>query len=117
MAKGKILHEIVSAQSRTNFIFAWGETRRNSSSSVTICILPSMAYTEGVMLIISRIGEFSSKNLINLISCGRPEMSVIFTVLRHLNAQSKGHSFSQKSKLSTSGDTDVFEEPCKNQRG
>ena len=76
-----------------------------------------MTYTDGVTLIISRIGEFSSKNLINLISCSRPEMSVIFTVLRHLSAQSEGHSFSQISKSNTSDESDGFEEPCKNERG
>ena len=96
-------------------ISASEEALRNLNNSINIFILASVQYTLGVMLIILSTGEFPSRNLMNSISCGTPDISVIFTVFSSLNVQSVGHSFPPKSKSEASVAADVFEEPCTNQ--
>ena len=89
---------------------ALGDARVKLSSSVTIIKRASIVTnTQGVILMISSTGDFLNKNLMNSISCGSPDISVIFTTLSLWNVQSEAPSFSQKSK---SGDsTDVKEDP------
>lgn len=94
-----------------NRISAWADARRNLNNSISILNLPSITYTQGVILIISSTGEFASKNLMNSISCGTPDISVIFTILSFSKVQPLGHSLIQKSKSGASIATNVFEEP------
>jgi hypothetical protein len=70
-----------------------------------------MTYTQGVIDIVSSTGEFASKNFINSISCGTPDISVIFKTLSCLNVQSLGHSFAQNSKFGASTEATAVDEP------
>lgn len=97
--------------SRLNTISACADARRNLTNPINIFNLPSITYTQGVILIISSTGEFPSKNFINSNSCGTPDISVIFTVLRFLKVQSKRPFLSQNSKSGASSAANVFEEP------
>lgn len=92
-------------------ISACAEARRNRSKSTNIFILPHETYTPGKMLITSSTGEFASRNLRNSISCGKPDISDIFTILSCSSVRSVGQSFSQKSKSGASNAADVFDEP------
>lgn len=94
-----------------NKISASGEARLKLTNSISIFKRPSKAYAHSVMLMVSSTGDFFNKNLMNSISCGTPDISVIFTTLRLPNAQSEGHCFSQKSKSDPSIAAKVFEEP------
>ena len=72
-----------------------------------------MTYTQGVIHNVSSTGEFASKNFKNSISCGTPDISVIFTTLSCLKVQSSGHSSAQNPKSGTSTAATVVDEPYK----
>ncbi|PON47695.1 hypothetical protein TorRG33x02_322500 [Trema orientale] len=94
-----------------NTISARGDARRNLTKSISIFNRPSTTYTQGAILIVSSTGDLLSKNLTNSISCGTPDISVIFTSLSFLNVHFERLCFSQRSKSGASSATRAFEDP------
>lgn len=66
-------------------ISAFGDARRSLGNSIEKVDLPSVMFPLGEMLIVSRIGELPSRNFMNPISCGTPDIQVIFTILSRSN--------------------------------